>query len=363
MTSRLPSLYNRGTDVFGCRKTPPPYNKSGETFATSLPPIPSVNDLLAIGRDEIASMKDLKDSLKCIKKLNNSSRLQRHKTKPNQKITSKDIEMFLESEQSFYNDDDTENDEDIEEEQIEQDQQSRIDDANDIESENENPSFEEEDEDSGMSLSDLISSLDGDFNSDEIIEHNEVETNHAESNIEDNATDSQIISSSSQDSNNFPPSNTNLNTLDLLQQASLEEESNIHQIDDALSFVSSMVCNNNIEISTSTSTSNSAINSPSASNSNSRSNSALVTPRNQSSRNNSARSTQSNISQQMTSTNRENSENLDQSNNAVSPRVNSSNHFHLIINRPNRRTRENGRNRSHSQNAANLLNFIFNLDS
>ena len=361
MTSGLPSLYRRGTDVFGRRKLPSSHNKSSDSSLASLPPIPSVNDLLVIGRDEIASMKDLKDSLKCIKKLNNSSRLQHHRTKQTQTITSKDIEMFLDSEQAYFDDDDTENDENNDEGQVNHDQE-HIEEDNDIEdSEVDHPSFEEDEEDSDPGFSDFITLTDSDFIIDDVIEQNETETNLCENNHEDNNNDSQISSSSSSEANSSCQLDT-MNPFDLLQQTSLEEESNIHQIDDALSFVSSIVCNT---ILNSSSTSNSPLISPSPSNSNSRSNSALITPRNQSSRNNSARSTHGNMNQIAASVNRDVSESTNHqtvNTNTSSPRLNPNPHFHPIPSRAHSRAHESSQLRNNPLNTPNLLNFLAGLN-
>lgn len=354
MSTGLPSLYRRGTDIFGRRKIPLLNNKSSDPSFTSLPPIPSVNDLLAIGRDEIASMNDLKDSLKCIKKLNNSSRLQHHRVKQTHTFTSKQIEMFLDSEQASFDEDDTENEENNDEGQIEQEQGRQED--NEIEdSEIDHPSFEEDEEDSEPGFSDFITLTDSEFNAEEVVEQNEIEVNLCENNNnERNNIDSQVLSSSfSQDNTNSSQIDILTNPFDLLQQASLEEESNIHQIDDALSFVSSIVCNTVIN---SSSTSNSPSISPSPSNSNSRSNSALVTPRSQSSRNNSARSTHGSINRDISeSTNHQIS-----TTNTNSPRLNPNPHFHAL---PSRRIRENSQSRNIPTNTTNLLNFLIGLNS
>lgn len=345
-------------DVFGRRKITISSNKSNGAIHTSLPPIPSVNDLLIIGRDEISSMNNLKDSLKCIKKLNNASRFQHHRTKQTQSIISKDIEMFFDSETS-YNDDYTENYEDniydrqADQNRIEEEENGAED------SDIENNSFEEE-EDSDPGFSDFIALSNSDFNLEENVEQNVTEVNLCESRHNNDINDHQISSSStsSQFDNSISP-------FDLLQQASLEDESNIHQIDDALSFVSSIFCST---MPTSSSTSNSSLISPSISINLSRSNSSLETPRTQNSQNNSARSARSILNQQVTT-------NLDISENINSPRSNYSisnsssssarldrnPQFRAMISRPNQRTPRS--NQSNLSYMTNLLNFTFNVDS
>lgn len=66
MSSGLPSLYRRGTDIFGCKKSQPIPVTTNTVPINNLPPLPTVNDLLLLGRDEIAHMKDLKRSLRLI---------------------------------------------------------------------------------------------------------------------------------------------------------------------------------------------------------------------------------------------------------------------------------------------------------
>ncbi|OHT16409.1 hypothetical protein TRFO_02650 [Tritrichomonas foetus] len=72
MSSGLPSLYRRGADIFGCRKTPPHRQSRNGTLSMTFPARPSVNDLLVFGRDEVAHMRELKHSLKSIKRVRSS---------------------------------------------------------------------------------------------------------------------------------------------------------------------------------------------------------------------------------------------------------------------------------------------------
>ena len=70
MYTGLPSLYRRGRDVFGCRKScpPPPLTNRGSNLRIPPRPPPTVNDLLVFGIDEIDHIKTIRDSLQRIKK-------------------------------------------------------------------------------------------------------------------------------------------------------------------------------------------------------------------------------------------------------------------------------------------------------
>lgn len=66
MSTGLPSLYRRGIDIFGCKKPIPTRNSANNIPNSNLPPRLTINDLLLLGRDEIAQMKELKHSLRFV---------------------------------------------------------------------------------------------------------------------------------------------------------------------------------------------------------------------------------------------------------------------------------------------------------
>ena len=63
MSAGLPALYRRGLDVFGCWRSPSKVQAPVVGPPLSLPPISSVNDLLVIGREEIGHIKNIQKSL------------------------------------------------------------------------------------------------------------------------------------------------------------------------------------------------------------------------------------------------------------------------------------------------------------
>ncbi|OHT10463.1 hypothetical protein TRFO_20196 [Tritrichomonas foetus] len=239
MSYGLPALYRRGTDIFGCKKVTQARVPPNSITPVNLPPLPSINDLLILGRDEIAHMKELKNSLKIINKcdLKDTAAPRHHAPPP----TAPDFSAY----------EDLSNDS----EGIDTDSESEIDDEEEMELEDEiiEDSLDRQWEDIISSLFDYDSSND---------------LFPVSSSNSNNGSNNACGSSRSGSARRIPnDGERNIFENALLNQPDSNNYSNVH-IDDALSFVSSMVCrgaptsSNYSSNSNSTSNSSSVVSSP-----------------------------------------------------------------------------------------------------
>lgn len=189
MSSGLPSLYRRGTDIFGCKKAQPLRISTNSIPVNNLPPLPTVNDLLLLGRDEIAHMKDLKHSLRLIatKKGRKQSRGSSSSSRgPRKKAHPPTAPNYLE--ELLYGSDDEENDE----ENIANAAASEVTTIEDDLDENGDEENEDNDEDS-LNETDSISSIEvlneNDNTEEEIFAHNDTITDSNDPSITNTSTD------------------------------------------------------------------------------------------------------------------------------------------------------------------------------